>query len=98
MLALDDLVRCVFHFIGDALFGNLMIEVTPHLAEVLQGNASHICARPYRKLRIPVLTDHIRLDIARVNAQMSSESLLQTSGVEHGTRPDDAALGQNRTS
>ena len=94
MLLLDDGVGGVLDVLGDALLGSLMLQMTVKLAEGVQRNAGNLGAGPSDELGVAVLAHDIGLDIARVDLNVGTKHLLQTTGVEHGTGADDMALGQ----
>ena len=79
VLLLDDGVGRVLDVLGDALLGSLMLQMTVKLAEGVQRHAGNLSAGPSDKLGVAVLTHDIGLNITRVNLDVGTKHLLQTT-------------------
>ncbi len=95
-LLADDLVGGVAHVVGDAVHVALMVGMPAHLAEVRHRNARHVRQAPCRDLAVPVLADDARVHVARVDAEVFAERVLEARGVEHRAAAEHAVLRQAR--
>ena len=95
-LLLDDLVSGVLHFLGDAVHVALMVGMAAQLAEIVERDAGDVRQAPCRDLAIAVLADDTGVHVARVNAQMLAQGVLEARGVERGAATEHAVGGHAR--
>ena len=93
LFALYDLVGAVLDLLGDSARSFFLVEMSAHVAELEERNARYIRAAPRGDLAVAVLADYEGVDTSAVNPEVLAEQILQSRGIENGSRAKHAVRG-----